>query len=65
MLTEGDTIKLLCAFDKLENYYIIWKKVSGILAVGKKTFDRKYARIKKESRKWKWKSSSDQLVSFL
>ena len=46
---EGDTIKLLCSVDKLENFVIIWKKGSGILAVGDKPFDGKDARIKIES----------------
>jgi len=49
MVNEGDTIKLPCSVDKLENFLIIWKKGSGILAVGDKPFDRKDTRIKIES----------------
>eukprot|EP00090_Calanus_glacialis_P024545 TRINITY_DN3816_c0_g1_i1.p1 TRINITY_DN3816_c0_g1~~TRINITY_DN3816_c0_g1_i1.p1 ORF type:complete len:511 (-),score=71.37 TRINITY_DN3816_c0_g1_i1:374-1906(-) len=49
MVNEGDTIKLPCTVDKLENFVIIWKKGSGILAVGDKPFDGKDARIKIES----------------
>jgi len=49
MVNEGDTIKLPCAVDKLENFVIIWKKGSGILAVGDKPFDGKDTRIKIES----------------
>jgi len=49
MVNEGDTIKLPCAVDKLENFVIIWKKGSGILAVGDKPFDGKDARLKVES----------------
>ena len=46
MVNEGDTIKLPCTVDKLENFVIIWKKGSEILAVGDKPFDGKDVRIK-------------------
>eukprot|EP00092_Neocalanus_flemingeri_P012338 GFUD01013302.1.p1 GENE.GFUD01013302.1~~GFUD01013302.1.p1 ORF type:complete len:508 (+),score=79.40 GFUD01013302.1:150-1673(+) len=49
MVNEGDTIKLPCTVDKLENFVIIWKKGSGILAVGDKPFDGKDTRIKIET----------------
>ena len=48
MVNEGDTIKLPCVVDKLDNFVIIWKKGAGILAVGDKPFDGKDARIKIE-----------------
>jgi len=34
MVNEGDTIKLPCTVDKLDNFVIIWKKGSSIIAVG-------------------------------
>ena len=37
------------AVDKVENFVIIWKKGSGILAFGDKPFDGTDARIKIES----------------
>jgi len=48
MVNEGDTIKLPCVVDKLDNFVIIWKKGAGILTVGDKPFDGKDARIKIE-----------------
>ena len=68
MVNEGDTIKLPCTVDKLENFVIIWKKGSGILAVGDKPFDGKDARIKIESStngNWKsfWPNFSDKAES--
>jgi hypothetical protein len=45
---HNQRIKLPCANDKLENFVIIWKKDSGILAIGEKSVDRKDARIKIE-----------------
>ena len=36
LVNEGDTIKLPCVVDKLDNFVIIWKKGSKILAVGDK-----------------------------
>jgi len=49
MVNEGDTIKLPCTVDKLDNFVIIWKKGTGILAVGDKPFDGKGdARLKIE-----------------
>jgi len=49
MVNEGDTIKLPCTVDKLDNFVIIWKKGSEILAVGDKPFDGGDARLKIES----------------
>ena len=34
MVNEGDTIKLPCIVDQLDNMVIIWKKGSEIVAVG-------------------------------
>ena len=48
MVNEGDTIKLPCVVDKLDNFVIIWKKGTEILTVGDKPFDGKDARVKIE-----------------
>ena len=34
MVNEGDTIKLPCTVDKLDEFMIMWKKGSRIIALG-------------------------------
>ena len=49
MVNEGDTIKLPCSVDKLENFFIIWKEGSGILPFGDKPFNGTDARKKQRA----------------
>ena len=50
IVNEGDTIKLSCIVDKLENFVILWKKgAENILAVGDKPTNGKDSRMKIES----------------
>jgi len=39
MINEGDTIKLSCVVDKLDNLIIMWKKGNKIIAIGDKLFE--------------------------
>ena len=48
MVNEGETIKLPCQVDKLENFIIIWKKGSKILALGERPTDPADTRIRVE-----------------
>lgn len=39
MIDEGDTIKLACVVDKLDNLIMMWKKGNKIIAIGDKLFE--------------------------
>jgi len=46
MVNEGETIKLSCIVDKLDNLIIMWKKGSKVISLNNKVFENDDERIK-------------------